>query len=149
MTPNELISIAYIGSINGATGLLSNTANPSQTNFANAVTKLVATTGTPCNNTKPVAGANPTAGNVTAALPITTATLAPGLSAWTTHAHPTNAPLNANGTLPVNVTETRFEQKALSQGEANFLASGCANFVQNSSGAGICGCPTSVGGFTR
>ncbi len=147
LTPNELISFAYIGSINGAPGLLSNTANLSKTSFTSAVTKLVSTVGNSCNNVAPTGGPNGTPGNVTAAQPITTATLAAGLTAWTTHSHLTNGPANADGTLPVNITERKFAEKGLSQGEANFLANTCASFVQNSSGAGICSCPTQDGGF--
>jgi hypothetical protein len=147
VTPNELLSFAYISTINGAKGLLSNTANPNQTSNSSAVTKIVATQGNVCNNKPPVAGVNGTQGNVTAAVPITTATLAPGLVAWSTHAHLTNGPMNPNGTLPVNITETQFAVKGLSQGEANFLSGLCAGFVQNGSGAGICSCPATVGGF--
>ncbi len=149
LTPNELISFAYIGSINGAPGLLSNTANPSKTSFISAVTKLVSTLGSTCNNVAPSAGPNGRPGNVTAAVPITPATLAAGLTAWSTHSHPTNGLANLNGTLPVNITERKFVQKGLSQGEANFLANTCAAFVQNSSGAGICSCPSLDGGFAR
>ncbi len=155
LTPNELISFAYIGPLPGPhgtsnPGLLANTANPSLTSFTSAVTKLVATNGATCNNTAPTTGPNGKAGNVTAAVPfgtVTTNTLAAGLTAWSTHSHPTNGAVLPNGNLPVNVTETRFEPKGLSQGEANFLANTCATFVNNSSGAGICSCPTNDGGF--
>ncbi len=113
VTPNELISFSYIGGVNGAPGLLSNTANPNSANFASAVTKLVATTGNVCNNTRPTPPPNGQPGNVTAAQPLTFSNLAAGLTAWTTHAHLTNGPANADGTLPVNITERKFAEKSL------------------------------------
>jgi hypothetical protein len=159
LTPNELQSWAYISTINGAPGLLSN-PGVRDVNTSSAVIKLVATnpnitqgtsgttTAQGCNNTPPTGGKNRVTGNVTATQPITASTLAPGLVAYTTHAHVTNGPMLNNGNLPVNITETPFLYKGLSQGEANFLTSSCANFL-GQSGQGFCGCPTADGGYSR
>ncbi len=73
-------------------------------------------------------------------------TLAAGLTAWsTTRILPMASESKRN--VPVNMTERKFIQKGLRQAEANSLANTCASFVQNSSGAGICSCPTQDGGF--
>ena len=79
------------------------------------------TSGTHCNagNTSPV--------------------LAPGGVAWGTTLH-------ALPTTPVTygVTETKFSNAALSQGELNHLTTFCSFIQTNASGFGICkGCPFS------
>lgn len=73
---------------------------------------------------------------------ITAGDLVPGMTAWATHAHPTN-------TTQAAITETRFEPKGLSAFEFGFLVNTCNQNLTNGSGKGLCSCPNLVGGLAK
>lgn len=108
VTPNALISLS------ARADLISNTLTPGVP--TSIVVKLLATKGGTCN------ASNPTVAN-----------LVSGLRAWETKLH-------ALPTSPVTygVTETPFEQAALSAAELTKLTTFCGFIQSNGSGFGIC-----------
>ncbi len=148
---------AYGG--NGTPGLLWNTSwfSTGAYPYNSAVIKFVATDATHavgCSNTSYNGATNPVTPAVITAANITAADLAPGMSVWVTHPHPTNgSPVGTNSRgqtmLPVSITETAAESKTLSVGELGNLTNGCSYIANNGNGQGQCSCPTEnlAGGF--
>lgn len=72
----------------------------------------------------------PVGGSCAGAAALSTATAAPGLAAWSTTTHITEAGLST--------TETEFKPSTVSAGELNKLQSFCAFAIANGSGFGVC-----------
>ena len=127
VTPNALVHLTASDLIgnpgNGVTPTLGVVVKllatiPGTTTTAAGVGTQTTFTGSACN----------------AALPFTALNIAPGMEAWATKFHTNSTTIPAS----ISLTETKFSNQLLSQGELTKLTNLCQFLSGNQSGAGLC-----------